>query len=38
MSLLRHIGNYCACSHTYIPVSTMLQDNMMQVSKLLLTG
>jgi len=26
MSLLRHIGTYCACTHAYIPVSTMLQD------------
>jgi len=38
MSLLRHIGSNCACTHAYIPVSTKLQDNMMQLSKLLLTG
>ena len=37
-SLLRHIGTYCACTHAYIPVSTMLQDNMMQLSKLLPTS
>jgi len=30
MSLLRHIGIYCACTHTYIHV--------MQLSKLLPTG
>jgi len=30
----------CACAHAYtpVPVSTMLQDNVMQLSKLLLTG
>jgi len=38
MSLFRHIGTYCACTHVYIPVSTILQDNVMQLSKLLLTG
>jgi len=38
MSLLRHTGIYCACTHAFIPVSTMLQDNVMQLSKLLLTG
>ena len=38
MSVLRHIGTYCAYTHAYIPVSTMHQDNMMQLSKLLLTG
>ena len=38
MSLLPHIGTNCACTHAYIPVSTMLQDNVMQLSKLLLTG
>jgi len=38
MSLLRHIGTYCACTHAYIPVFTMLQDSVMQLSTLLLTG
>ena len=28
----------CACTHAYIPVSTTLQDNVMQLSKLLLTS
>jgi len=38
MSLFLHIGTYSACTHAYIPVSTMLQDNVKQLSKLLLTG
>jgi len=38
MSLLRHIGTYCACTHACNPVSTVLQDNVMQLNKLLLTG
>jgi len=38
MSLLRLIGTYYACMHAYIPVTTMLQDNVTQLSKLLLTG
>jgi len=38
MTLLRHIGTYCACTHAYIPVCTMLQRSVMQLSKLLLTG
>jgi len=38
MNLLRHIGTYCASTHAYIFVSAMLQDNMMQLRKLLLTG
>jgi len=38
MSLLPHIGTYCVCTHAYRPVSTMLQDNVMQLSNLLLTG
>ena len=37
MSLLRHIGTNCACTHAYTPVSTTLQDNVMQLSKFLLT-
>ena len=37
MNLLRHIGTNCACTHAYIlPVSTMLQDNVMQLSEFLL--
>jgi len=31
MSVLRHIGTYCACTHAYIPLPTMLQDNVMQL-------
>jgi len=27
VSFLRHIGTYYACMHSYIPVSTLLQDN-----------
>jgi len=38
MGLLHHTGTYCACTHAYIPVSTILQDNVMQLSKLLVTG
>jgi len=38
MSLLRHIGTNCARNHPHIPVFTMLQDNMMHLSKLLLTS
>jgi len=38
MSLLLHVGTNCACTHTYIPVSAMFQDNVMQLSKLLLRG
>jgi len=38
MNLLHHIGTYCACTHAYIPVFTMLEDNVTQLSKLLLTG
>jgi len=38
MSLLRHIGTNCACTHAYILVSTMLQDDVRQLIKLLLTG
>ena len=38
MSLLWDIGTNCACTHTYIPVSTMLQVNVMHLNKLLLTG
>ena len=38
MSLLRHIGTNCACTHAYIPASKMLQDNVMLLSNLLLTG
>jgi len=38
MSFLRHTGTYCACTHAYIPVSTILQDNVMQLSKSLPTG
>jgi len=38
MSLLRHIGTNCACTHAYILVFTTLQDNMMHLSKLLLTS
>jgi len=37
MGLLRHIGTNYACTQAYIPVSTMLQDNVMELSKLLLT-
>jgi len=41
MGLLRHIGTNYACTqayaYRYIPVSTMLQDNVMELSKLLLT-
>jgi len=39
MNLLRHIGTNCTCTHAYIlSVSTMLQDNVMQLSEFLLTG
>jgi len=38
LSLLRHFGANCAVTHAYIPVSTMLMDNVQQPSKLLLTG
>jgi len=38
MSLLRHIGTYRACTHAYIHVSTMLHDDVMQLSNLLLAG
>ena len=38
MNFLRHIGTNCACTNACIPVSTMLQDNVMQLRKLLLTG
>jgi len=38
MSLLRHIGTALALTPTSLYVSTMLQDNVMQLSKLLLTG
>ena len=38
MSLLCHIDTHCAYTYAYTPVSTMLQDNVMQLSKLLLTG
>jgi len=37
MSLLRHIGTNSACTHAFIPVSTVLQDNVMQLSKFLVT-
>ena len=35
---LRHISTYCACTLAQIHVSTMLQDNVIQLSKLLLTS
>jgi len=38
MRLLRHISTNCACTHACIPVCTTLQDNVMQLRKLLLTG
>jgi len=38
MSLLHHIGTNCACTQTYILLSTMLQDDVMQLRKLLLAG
>jgi len=38
MSLLRHISTNYACTNAYIRVSTMLQDSVMQLSELLLTG
>jgi len=37
INLWRHIRTYCSCSHAYIPASTMLQANVMQLNKLLLT-
>jgi len=38
MSLFRHIGTNCACTHAYIPAFKMLQDNVMLLSNLLLIG
>jgi len=37
MCLLRHIGTNYACTQACIPVSTMLQHNVMELRKLLLT-